>query len=236
MVRTLSKTIKRSGLLSSNFGFLMRKLIFLLLIFNATITKAQYVDINAIEIPIGYYTSEGQKKTVYAVTSADTSEIKAVAIIPTLLLNKRMDLHNKRIIIPYNNSNIEKLEQVKAKYAEWTQIAIKEKAPMMMKTIDIEIPQIYVLTYYIAADRPRQDDYHILLNSRKFNFIIPNRADKMPMLELSLRGKDPSRDGSEIVGSHTFYAVSEIEELLSLIEPDSLKGKIKNKTIDKLFK
>lgn len=236
MERTLSKTIKRSGLLSSNFGFLMRILIFLLLIFNATITKAQYVDINAIEIPIGYYTSEGQKKTVYAVTSADTSEIKAVAIIPTLLLNKRMDLHNKRIIIPYNNSNIEKLEQVKAKYAEWTQIAIKEKAPMMIKTIDIEIPQIYVLTYYIAADRPRQDDYHILLNSRKFNFIIPDRADKMPMLELSLRGKDPSRDGSEIVGSHTFYAVSEIEELLSLIEPDSLKRKIKDKTIDKLFK
>ena len=197
---------------------------------------AQYVDVNAVEIPVGYYTSEGQKKTVYAVTSADTSEIKAVAIIPTLLLNKRMDLHNKRIIIPYNNSNIKKLEQVKAKYAEWTQIAIKEKAPMMIKTIDIEIPQIYVLTYYIAADRPRQDDYHILLNSRKFNFIIPNRTDQMPMLELSLRGKDPSRDGSEIVGSHTFYAVSEIEELLTLIEPDSLKGRIKNKTIDKLFK
>ena len=214
----------------------MRKVIFLLLILNTTLAMAQYVDVNAIEIPVGYYTSEGQKKTVYAVTSADTSEIKAVAIIPTLLLNKRMDLHNKRIIIPYNNSNIEKLEQVKAKYAEWTQIAIKEKAPMMIKTIDIEIPQIYVLTYYIAADRPRQDDYHILLNSRKFNFIIPDRADKMPMLELSLRGKDPSRDGSEIVGSHTFYGVSEIEELLSLIEPDSLKGKIKNKTIDKLFK
>lgn len=214
----------------------MRKVIFLLLILNTTLAMAQYVDVNAIEIPVGYYTSEGQKKTVYAVTSADTSEIKAVAIIPTLLLNKRMDLHNKRIIIPYNNSNIEKLEQVKAKYAEWTQIAIKEKAPMMIKTIDIEIPQIYVLTYYIAADRPRQDDYHILLNSRKFNFIIPDRADKMPMLELSLRGKDPSRDGSEIVGSHTFYGVSEIEELLSLIEPDCLKGKIKNKTIDKLFR
>ena len=214
----------------------MKKVIFLLLILNTTFAMAQYVDVNAIEIPVGYYTSEGQKKTVYAVTSADTSEIKAVAIIPTLLLNKRMDLHNKRIIIPYNNSNIEKLEQVKAKYAEWTQIAIKEKAPMMIKTIDIEIPQIYVLTYYIAADRPRQDDYHILLNSRKFNFIIPDRADKMPMLELSLRGKDPSRDGSEIVGSHTFYAVSEIEELLSLIEPDSLKRKIKDKTIDKLFK
>ena len=214
----------------------MKKVIFLLLILNTTLAMAQYVDVNAVEIPVGYYTSEGQKKTVYAVTSSDTSEIKAVAIIPTLLLNKRMDLHNKRIIIPYNNSNIEKLEQVKAKYAEWTQIAIKEKAPMMIKTIDIEIPQIYVLTYYIAADRPRQDDYHILLNNRKFNFIIPDRADKMPMLELSLRGKDPSRDGSEIVGSHTFYGVSEIEELLSLIEPDSLKGKIKNKTIDKLFK
>ena len=214
----------------------MRKVIFLLLILNTTLAMAQYVDVNAIEIPVGYYTSEGQKKTVYVVTSADTSEIKAVAIIPTLLLNKRMDLHNKRIIIPYNNSNIEKLEQVKAKYAEWTQIAIKEKAPMMIKKIDIEIPQIYVLTYYIAADRPRQDDYHILLNSRKFNFIIPDRADKMPMLELSLRGKDPSRDGSEIVGSHTFYDVSEIEELLSLIEPDCLKGKIKNKTIDKLFR
>ena len=214
----------------------MKKVIFLLLILNTTFAMAQYVDVNAVEIPVGYYTSEGQKKTVYAVTSADTSEIKAVAIIPTLLLNKRMDLHNKRIIIPYNNSNIEKLEQVKAKYAEWTQIAIKEKAPMMIKTIDIEIPQIYVLTYYIAADRPRQDDYHILLNSRKFNFIIPDRADKMPMLELSLRGKDPSRDGSEIVGSHTFYGVSEIEELLSLIEPDSLKRKIKDKTIDKLFK
>lgn len=214
----------------------MKKVIFLLLILNTTLAMAQYVDVNAVEIPVGYYTSEGQKKTVYAVTSADTSEIKAVAIIPTLLLNKRMDLHNKRIIIPYNNSNIEKLEQVKAKYAEWTQIAIKEKAPMMIKTIDIEIPQIYVLTYYIAADRPRQDDYHILLNSRKFNFIIPDRADKMPMLELSLRGKDPSRDGSEIVGSHTFYGVSEIEELLSLIEPDSLKRKIKDKTIDKLFK
>ena len=214
----------------------MRKVIFLLLILNTTLAMAQYVDVNAIEIPVGYYTSEGQKKTVYAVTSADTSEIKAVAIIPTLLLNKRMDLHNKRIIIPYNNSNIEKLEQVKAKYAEWTQIAIKEKAPMMIKKINIEIPQIYVLTYYIAADRPRQDDYHILLNSRKFNFIIPDRADKMPMLELSLRGKDPSRDGSEIVGSHTFYGVSEIEELLSLIEPDSLKRKIKDKTIDKLFK
>lgn len=168
----------------------MRKVIFLLLILNTTLAMAQYVDVNAIEIPVGYYTSEGQKKTVYAVTSADTSEIKAVAIIPTLLLNKRMDLHNKRIIIPYNNSNIEKLEQVKAKYAEWTQIAIKEKAPMMIKKINIEIPQIYVLTYYIAADRPRQDDYHILLNSRKFNFIIPDRADKMPMLELSLRGKD----------------------------------------------
>lgn len=214
----------------------MKKVIFLLLILNTTLAMAQYVDVNAVEIPVGYYTSEGQKKTVYAVTSADTSEIKAVAIIPTLLLNKRMDLHNKRIIIPYNNSNIEKLEQVKAKYAEWTQIAIKEKAPMMIKTINIEIPQIYVLTYYIAADRPRQDDYHILLNSRKFNFIIPDRADKMPMLELSLRGKDPSRDGSEIVGSHTFYGVSEIEELLSLIEPDSLKRKIKDKTIDKLFK
>ena len=214
----------------------MKKVIFLLLILNTTFAMAQYVDVNAVEIPVGYYTSEGQKKTVYAVTSADTSEIKAVAIIPTLLLNKRMDLHNKRIIIPYNNSNIEKLEQMKAKYAEWTQIAIKEKAPMMIKTIDIEIPQIYVLTYYIAADRPRQDDYHILLNSRKFNFIIPDRADKMPMLELSLRGKDPSRDGSEIVGSHTFYDVSEIEELLSLIEPDSLKRKIKDKTIDKLFK
>jgi len=214
----------------------MKKVLFLLLILNTTLAMAQYVDVNAVEIPVGYYTSEGQKKTVYAVTSADTSEIKAVAIIPTLLLNKRMDLHNKRIIIPYNNSNIEKLEQVKAKYAEWTQIAIKEKAPMMIKTIDIEIPQIYVLTYYIAADRPRQDDYHILLNNRKFNFIIPDRADKMPMLELSLRGKDPSRDGSEIVGSHTFYGVSEIEELLSLIEPDSLKRKIKDKTIDKLFK
>lgn len=214
----------------------MKKVIFLLLILNTSLAMAQYVDVNAVEIPVGYYTSEGQKKTVYAVTSADTSEIKAVAIIPTLLLNKRMDLHNKRIIIPYDNSNIEKLEQVKAKYSEWTQIAIKEKAPMMMKTIDIEIPQIYVLTYYIAADRPRQDDYHILLNSRKFSFIIPDRADKMPMLELSLRGKDPSRDGSEIVGSHTFYGVSEIEELLSLIEPDSLKRKIKNKTIDKLFK
>ena len=214
----------------------MRRVLFLLLILNATITKAQYVDINAIEIPIGFYTSEGQKRTVYAVTSADTSEIKAVAIIPTLLLNKRMELHNKRIIIPYNNNNIEKLEQVKAKYAEWTQIAIKEKAPMMMKTIDIEIPQMYVLTYYIAADRPRQDDYHILLDSRKYHFIIPNRADKMPMLELSLRGKDPSRGGSEIAGSHTFYGVSEIEELLSLIEPDSLKRKIKDKTIDKLFK
>lgn len=214
----------------------MKKVLFLLLILNTTLAMAQYVDVNAVEIPVGYYTSEGQKKTVYAVTSADTSEIKAVAIIPTLLLNKRMDLHNKRIIIPYNNSNIEKLEQMKAKYAEWTQIAIKEKAPMMIKTIDIEIPQIYVLTYYIAADRPRQDDYHILLNNRKFNFIIPDRADKMPMLELSLRGKDPSRDGSEIVGSHTFYGVSEIEELLSLIEPDSLKRKIKDKTIDKLFK
>ena len=201
----------------------MKKVIFLLLILNTTLAMAQYVDVNAVEIPVGYYTSEGQKKMVYAVTSSDTSEIKAVAIIPTLLLNKRMDLHKK-------------LEQVKAKYAEWTQIAIKEKAPMMIKTIDIEIPQIYVLTYYIAADRPRQDDYHILLNSRKFNFIIPNRADQMPMLELSLRGKDPSRDGSVIVGSHTFYAVSEIEELLTLIEPDSLKGKIKNKTIDKLFK
>ena len=106
----------------------------------------------------------------------------------------------------------------------------------MIKKIDVGIPQIYDLTYYIAADRPRQDDYHILLNSRKFNFIIPDRADKMPMLELSLRGKDPSRDGSEIVGSHTFYDVSEIEELLSLIEPDCLKGKIKNKTIDKLFR
>lgn len=214
----------------------MRKVLFMLLTFSATIIKAQYVDVNAIEIPIGYYASEGQKKTVYAVTSVDTSEIKAVAIVPTLLLNKRMELHNKRIIIPYNDSNIEKLKQVKAKYAEWTQVAIKEKAPMMMKTIDVEIPQIYILTYDIAADKPRHDDYHILLDSRKFNFVIPNKADKMPMLELSLRGKDPSRDGSEVAGSHTFYNVSEFGDFLNLIEPDRLKEKITNKTLDKLFK
>jgi len=65
---------------------------------------------------------------------------------------------------------------------------------------------------------------------------VPAKADMMPLLHFIIDGKDPSRESSDVYGSHAFYSVSEFEELLNLIAPDGLKEKIKNKTIDKLFK
>lgn len=214
----------------------MRKALLLFLILNATLTMAQYVDVNAVEIPVGYYVSKGDKKTVYTFTSSDTAEVKAVAIVPEVFPNTRMDMHEKRLVIPYSTGNLERLKQIKDKYAEWSLIAVKEKAPMMMKTIDIEIPDMYILTYKIASDKPRHDDYHIALKSKRFKFAVPAKADMMPMLHFIIDGKDPSRESSDVYGSHAFYSVSEFEELLNLIAPDGLKEKIKNKTIDKLFR
>ena len=215
---------------------LLRLFLMLLFVLCTTLTHAQYVDVNAVEIPIGYYVSKGDKKTVYAFTSPDTTEIKAVAIVPEVFPNRRMDIHERRLVIPYSNVNLERLKQIKDKYAEWSQIAIKEKAPMMMKTIDIEIPDMYILTYKISSDKPRNDDYHIDLKSRKFKFAVPAKADMMPMLQFIIDGKDPSRESSDVYGSHSFYSVKEIEELLDLIAPNKLRMRIKDSTIDKLFK
>ena len=148
----------------------MKYLILLLSVLNTTIAHAQYVDENAVEIPVGYYVSKGDKKTVYAFTSPDTEEIKAIAIVPEVFPNRRMDIHERRWIIPYSKGNLERLKQVKDKYVEWSQIAIKEKVPMMMKTIDVEIPDMYVLTYKISSDKPRHDDYHIALKNKNFKY------------------------------------------------------------------
>lgn len=216
--------------------FNMRHLIILLFVLCTTLTYAQYVDVNAVEIPIGYYVSKGDKKTVYAFTSPDTAEVKAIAIIPEVCPNIKMDLHYKRLVIPYSNDNLNRLKEIGIKYTEWSQIAIREKVPMMTKTIDIEIPDIYILTYQQSIDKPRHDDYHISLQNKKFIFTVPSETGLKPKLQFMIRGKDPSRESSDVIGTHSFYDVIEIDELLELIEPVKLNETIKYKTIDKLFK
>lgn len=215
----------------------MRYFVFLFLLFNITISQAQYVDVNAVEIPIGYYVSNGSKKTVFVYTSTDTAEVKAIAIVPEFLTDRgRMSVEEKRLVIPYSNDNLERLRRIKDKYSEWSQIAMREKAPKMLKTIDIEIPDMYVLTYKESIDKPRHDDYHITLESRKFDFVVPAKAEMMPMLYFMIKGKDLSRESSYTAGSHEFHSVHEIEEILDLVNPVKLHMRIKNNTIDKLFK
>lgn len=188
---------------------------------------AQFADINTIEFPIGYYASKGDKKTVYALTTPDTSEVKAIAIAPTLFLNSRMNLHIKRLVLPYNDDNIKKLKQINDKFAEWSQIAIKEKVPMMLKTIEIEIPQLYALAYKTSIDKPCYDKYHIQLENKKFKFVVPAKVNMMPYIELNIRGKDISKNSSDVVGTHTFFDVSEIQEIINLIATNELLTKIK---------
>ena len=56
------------------------------------------------------------------------------------------------------------------------------------------------------------------------------------MLRIILNGKDHKKDSKYFAGSLCFNNYREFEDFVKFIQPENLTDRLKNKTIDKLFK
>ena len=208
-------------------------------------TKAHYVgkcDINItstdddeIRVLVGAVTIESRSRNIYAVTTPDTLTIKAIVVNPTSHFSREYDFHFKDIVIPYTEENLGKLKAISDKYAEWSKTAMENNVGHMEKDIDISIDDLYLHLYETSGNKVT-NEFNISVEKKKFIFCVPATREKEPMLRIMLNGKDHKKDSKYFAGSLWFNNYRESEDFVNFIQPENLTDRLKNKTIDKLFK
>lgn len=222
-----------------------RTIFFLLAVMSMMVTKAHYVDKcdidvistdgNEIRVLVGVVTIESKTKNLYVLTTPDTLTIKAVIVNPTSHFSREYDFHFKDIVIPYTEENLGRLKAISDKYTEWSKTAIENNVGHMEKDIDISIDDLYVHLYETSGNKVT-NEFNISVEKKNFIFCVPATREKEPMLRIILNGKDHKKDSKYFAGSLWFNNYREFEDFVKFIQPENLTDRLKNKTIDKLFK
>jgi hypothetical protein len=222
-----------------------RTIFFLLAVMSMMVTKAHYVDKcdidvistdgNEIRVLVGVVTIESKTKNLYVLTTPDTLAIKAVIVNPTSHFSREYDFHFKDIVIPYTEENLGRLKAISDKYTEWSKTAIENNVGHMEKDIDISIDDLYVHLYETSGNKVT-NEFNISGEKKKFIFCVPATREKEPMLRIILNGKDHKKDSKYFAGSLWFNNYREFDDFVNFIQPENLTDRLKNKTIDKLFK
>jgi len=221
-----------------------RTVFFLLAVMSMMVTKAHYVgkcdvDINAddedIMVLAGAVTIESKTRNLYVLTSPDTLTIKAVIVNPTSHFSREYDFHFKDIVIPYTEENLGRLKAISDKYTEWSKTAMDNNVGHMEKDIDISINDLYVHLYETSGNKVT-NEFNISVEKKKFIFCVPVTRETEPMLRIILNCKDHKKDSKYFAGSLWFSNYREFKDFVNFIQPENLTDRLKNKTIDKLFK
>lgn len=213
----------------------MKNVFFLFFLLYNIAANAEYIDENTIKIQIGSVSIENKQHNLYVLTTIDSTRIEAVAFSPTKNFSNYYDFYYKDIVIPYTNNNLQKLKEILEKYKEWTIVAKDNEVGHMQKIVDIEIPDMYIHLYETKNSKITTN-FHVILNDKRFCFTVPATRNKDPMLYINFQGKDIEKKSKELLASLYFYSTKELEDFVEFIQPNNLYNRLKNKTIDKLFK
>ena len=184
-------------------------------------------------VNIGAFKSNGNHINAYAYMSPDSSHIYYFKI-PTFYTSSAR-LVDPAIYIANSDTLIDNLTKIYSKYKEWTDISKKNNTGKFSKDIDITFPIIK------ACDKNRWsngivEEMNYNINSKKFKFNLYN-PEKGPALYYKTQRISKTRFGSvNYEMAISFINPEEFASLIEILKIENVKNKIKNGSIDSLFK